>query len=122
MITTVQCSIPSQLNNKPRVVVTDVRLHHTCSIIIIVWLHSLSGVIRSLLCNPCAFSAGIITICVCTNIKIGVIIFIGVAMQPEALVAATLAVSQERKSFTTNHTSILKIVRFNAQNVAQFDA
>ena len=45
--------------------------------------------------------------------------FIGVAMQPEA---ATLAVSQERKSFTTNHTSILKIVRFNAQNVAQFDA
>ena len=121
MITTVQCSIPSQLNNKPRVVVTDVRLHHTCSIII-VWLHSLSGVIRSLLCNPCAFSPGIITICVCANIKIGVIIFIGVAMQPEALVAATLAVSQERKSFTTNHTSILKIVRFNAQNVAQFDA
>ena len=39
-----------------------------------------------------------------------------------AIVAATLAVSQERKSFTTNHTSILKIVRFNAQNVAQFDA
>ena len=36
--------------------------------------------------------------------------FLGVAMQPEALVAATLAVSQERKSFTTNHTSILKIV------------
>ena len=33
MITTVQCSIPSQLNNKPRVVVTDFRLHHTCSII-----------------------------------------------------------------------------------------
>ena len=30
MITTVQCSIPSQLNNKPRVVVTDFRLHHTC--------------------------------------------------------------------------------------------
>ena len=48
--------------------------------------------------------------------------FIDVAMGPEALVAATLAVSQERKSFTTNHTSILKIVRFNAQNVAQFDA
>ena len=48
--------------------------------------------------------------------------FIGVAMQPEALVAATLAVSQERKSFTTNHTSILKIVRFYEQNVAQFDA
>ena len=41
--------------------------------------------------------------------------FIGVAMEPEALVAATLAVSQERKSFTTNHTSILKIVRFIAQ-------
>ena len=38
------------------------------------------------------------------------LIKIGVAMQPEALVAATLAVSQERKSFTTNHTSILKIV------------
>ena len=66
MITTVQCSsICSQLNNKPRVyiVVTDFRLHHTCSgiiiIIILLWLHSLSGVIRSLLCNPCAFSAGI---------------------------------------------------------------
>ena len=49
MITTVKCSIPSQLNNMlnnmPRVVVTDFRLHHTCSLII-VWLHSLSGVIR----------------------------------------------------------------------------
>ena len=35
MITTVQCSICSQLNNKTRVyvVVTDFRLHHTCSII-----------------------------------------------------------------------------------------
>ena len=44
MITTVQCSICNQLNNKPRVVVTDFRLHHTCSIIIL-WLHSLSGVI-----------------------------------------------------------------------------
>ena len=35
MITTPQCSICSQLNNKPRVyiVVTDFRLHHTCSII-----------------------------------------------------------------------------------------
>ena len=33
MITTAQCSICSQLNNKPRVVVTDFRLHHTCSII-----------------------------------------------------------------------------------------
>ena len=43
-------------------------------------------------------------------------------MQPEALIAATLAVSQERKSFTTNHTSILKIVQFNEQNVAQFNA
>ena len=63
VITTVQCSsICSQLNNKPRVyiVVTDFRLHHTCSDIIILWLHSLSGVIRSLLCNPCAFSTGII--------------------------------------------------------------
>ena len=29
MITTVQCSICSQLNNKPRVVVTDFRLYHT---------------------------------------------------------------------------------------------
>ena len=43
-------------------------------------------------------------------------------MEPVALVATTLAVSQERKSFTINHISILKIVRFNAQNVAQFDA
>ena len=43
-------------------------------------------------------------------------------MQSEVLVAATLAVSHERESFTTNYTSILKIVRFNAQNVAQFDA
>ena len=60
VITTVQCSICSQLNNNPRVVVTDFRLHHTCSIIILLWLHSLSGVIRSLLCNPRAFSPGII--------------------------------------------------------------
>ena len=59
MITTVQCSICSQLNNKHRVVVTDFRLHHNCSIIIL-WLHSLSGVIRSLLCNPRAFSPAII--------------------------------------------------------------
>ena len=57
MITTVQCSICSQLNNKHRVVVTDFRLHHN---IIILWLHSLSGVIRSLLCNPRAFSPAII--------------------------------------------------------------
>ena len=35
MITTVQCSICSQLNNKPRVVVTDFRLHHAYSIIIL---------------------------------------------------------------------------------------
>ena len=62
VITTVQCSICSQLNNKPRVVVTDFRLHHACSIIIL-WLHSLSGVIRSLLCNPGAFSLGIISVC-----------------------------------------------------------
>ena len=54
-----QCSICSQLNNKHRVVVTDFRLHHTCSIIIL-WLHSLSGVIRSLLCNPRASSPAII--------------------------------------------------------------
>ena len=59
MITTVQCSICSQLNNKQRVVVTDFRLHHTCSKIIL-WLHSLSVVIRSLLCNPQAFSPAII--------------------------------------------------------------
>ena len=39
VITTVQCSICSQLNNKPRVVVTDFRQQHTCSI----RLHSLSG-------------------------------------------------------------------------------
>ena len=58
MITTVQCSICSQLNNMPRVVLTDFRLHHTCSLII-VWLHSLSGVIRSLLCNPHTFSPAI---------------------------------------------------------------
>ena len=51
----------SQLNNKHRVVVTDFRLHHTCSIIIL-WLHSLSGVIRSLLCNPRASSPAIINI------------------------------------------------------------
>ena len=57
-----QCSICSQLNNKHRVVVTDFRLHHTCSIIIILWLHSLSGVIRSLLCNPRASSPAIINI------------------------------------------------------------
>ena len=61
MITTVQCSICSQLNNKHRVVVTDFRMHHTCSIIIL-WLHSLSGVIRSLLCNPRASSPAIINI------------------------------------------------------------
>ena len=52
MISNVQCSICSQLNNKPRVVVTDFRMHHTCSIIVIdtismviLWLHSLSVVI-----------------------------------------------------------------------------
>ena len=56
-----QCSICSQLNNKHRVVVTDFRLHHTCSIIIL-WIHSLSGVIRSLLCNPRASSPAIINI------------------------------------------------------------
>ena len=56
-----QCSICSQLNNKHRVVVTDFRLHHTCSIIIL-WLHSLSGVIRCLLCNPRASSPAIINI------------------------------------------------------------
>ena len=38
--------------------VTDFRLHHTCSGIIILWLHSRSGVIRSLHCKLCAFSPG----------------------------------------------------------------
>ena len=46
--------------------VTDFRLHQTCSIIIL-WLHSLSGVIRSLLCNLRAFRQGIIIIIVCAN-------------------------------------------------------
>ena len=41
--------------------VTDFRLHHTCSIIIL-WLHSLSGVIRSLFCNPRASIPAIINI------------------------------------------------------------
>ena len=58
--------ICSQLNNKTSVAVTDFRLHHTCSIIIL-WLHSLSGVIRSSLCNPRAFRPGIIIISVCAN-------------------------------------------------------
>ena len=30
-----QCSICSQLSNKPNIVVTDFRLHHTCSIVIL---------------------------------------------------------------------------------------
>ena len=42
-----------------RVVFTYFRMHHTCSVIIL-WLHSLSGVIRSLLCNSRAFSPAII--------------------------------------------------------------
>ena len=69
MITTVLCSICSQLNNKPRVVFTDFRLHHTCSIIIL-WLHSLSGVIRSLLCNPHAFSPAINILYPCRSCEI----------------------------------------------------
>ena len=36
-------------------------------------------------------------------IIIGVVIRIGVAMQPEAIVAATLAVSQERKFYDKPH-------------------
>ena len=40
---------------------SDFRLHHTCSIIIL-WLHSLSDVIRSLLCNPRASSPALINI------------------------------------------------------------
>ena len=56
VIITVQYSICSQLNNKPRVVVTDFRLHQTCSIIMALLT---SGVIRSLHCNPCTFSPGI---------------------------------------------------------------
>ena len=58
-IVRLQCSICNLVNNKPRVVVTDFRLHHTYSIIL--WLHSLSGVVRRLLCNPSAFSPAIIT-------------------------------------------------------------
>ena len=42
-------------------VYSDFRLHNTCSIIIL-WLHSLSDVIRSLLCNPRASSPAIINI------------------------------------------------------------
>ena len=34
---------------------------------LILWLPSLSGVIRSLLCNPSAFGPGIIIISVCAN-------------------------------------------------------
>ena len=56
-----QCSICSQLNNKHRLVVTDFGLYHTCSIIIL-WLHSLSDVIRSLLCNPRASGPALINI------------------------------------------------------------
>ena len=51
MITTVQCSICSQLNNKHSVVVTDFRLHHTCSIIIRGVGRSCK-VIRPTLCVP----------------------------------------------------------------------
>ena len=39
---------------------------YTCSIIIL-WLYSLSGVIRSLLCNPRTFSPGKIIISVYAN-------------------------------------------------------
>ena len=46
MINTVQCSICSQLNNMPRVVVTDFRLHLTCSIVI--WVHSLKGRVQTI--------------------------------------------------------------------------
>ena len=69
MITTVQCSICSQLNNKTRVAVTDIRLHNIYLQYNkkLLWLHSLSGVIRSLLWNPRAFSPGIIIISVCAN-------------------------------------------------------
>ena len=46
----------------------------------------------------------------------------GVATQLVALAVASLARSQDRKSFKKNHMSVLKIVRSNAQNFPQFDA
>ena len=49
-------------------------------------------------------------------------VIIGVATELIALAAANFAISQERKSFKENQTSILKSVRFNAQIFPQFDA
>ena len=62
--------------------VTDFRLHHTCSIIIL-WLHSLSGVIRNLLCNLRAFGPGIIIISACANKP--TLKFIRVQLTPEVV-------------------------------------
>ena len=65
MITTVQCSICSQLNNKLRVVVTDIRLHHTFSIIIINPRRACARV--TVLVNPrraCA-RVTVLVLCVC---------------------------------------------------------
>ena len=51
------CSLKKMFFRSLYIVVTDFRLHHTCSIIIILlWLHSLSGIIINLLCNPHAHS------------------------------------------------------------------
>ena len=46
----------------------------------------------------------------------------GVATELLALAVASLAISQERKSFKKNHTSVLIIIRTNAQNFPQFNA
>ena len=45
MITTVQCSICSQLNNKPRLVVTDFMLHHTRTFAVILFMRIMSIII-----------------------------------------------------------------------------
>ena len=106
MPTTVQCSICSQLNNKPRVVVTDFRLHHTCSIIIL-WLHLLSGVIRSLLCNPRTFHPGIIIISVCARTRplnscpCALVIYI-----PMHIYIADMGTKEESKCTVTSELSI----------------
>ena len=47
---------------------------------------------------------------------------LNVATELIALAAANFAITQERKTFKENHTSILKSVRFNAQIFPQFDA
>ena len=57
MITTVQCSICSQLNNKHRVVITDFSFIH-CTIPAVYGFIQVV-VIRSLVCNPRTFSRAI---------------------------------------------------------------